>query len=508
MVLLLGLPLLFIAHPPMQDLPDWTLQSTILNHLDDPGFAPYYSLRIAPVPNSLATLFMTGAGRFIGEGHAGQIAAFLTLMLFTFGFVYLRRADGRLTPHIEIIGLLLSANVFFMMGYLNFCLGIALMFYAVGYYRRRAPHFAAESAVVLGVLMVLIYFAHFLAFFAAFVALGAITWRTHYKNYRQYFAPAATLVLPFGFLVWYAIARKSAFVIKYDFSPLTWAHNLIEPFLPLVNFYPLTPPMAAWSTLAINALVFAALVALCIYLIMNKTVDIKSPLIIAAGALAALGLLAPARLFELVFPGQRLIFIAFFFFLADINPTRALRKEVRIRTYYVLILILAIASLNFAMAGKRVDVLVTLMDKSMPAEAKLLLLNDSHFALPDDRTFAEKLKDPYSYPARVNAVKEIAYYYVAKNGGLIGYLFPSGQIRVTKNRPPAVNTLDQLADEKRVAPYTHIIATGRQDAIRIFNETAAHSFRPMTVRSHFAIMEFYHPQKIDWDMDFFFIPGL
>lgn len=489
LVLLMTLPMIFIRHIPMQDIPDWILQAKIINNLDDPGFSKYYSLRILPVPNSLGTLLIFAGGRFICEESAAKVVTFLAMILFTFGFVYLRRADGRLTPHIEMIGLLFGANHFLMMGYLNFSLGLALGFFAIGYYWRRAPFFAKESSVVLSFLLLLIYFSHFLAFLIAAITILIITWRTWFGDYKKYMLPAISFVPALLLFAWYAAARVGSFSIGYEYSITNYLFYKLSPFAPLSNYYPLSPALVAWGVALVNIIVILSLMALVIWLVKIKRAKFWSPMILASLVLFVLGLFAPTKFFELIRPGQRLIFASLFIFLAGVWPPRVLRKEVKLFPVMILATIIAVNGANMFFAGKHVDYMVRVIEKKIPKADNLLLLNDSHFPDKQNRTFLQKTLNPFSYPVWVNPLKQAAYYYVKDHGGLIGYLFPSGFIKVRDKRPAPINSLEHLASPDRTKEYSHIIITGKIRDMDFVTDGASHSFKTIYLDTYFRILE-------------------
>jgi len=473
---------------PMQDIPDWILQAKILNNLDSDKFYPYYSLKILPVPNSLATLIIAGTGRFIGEEKGAEITTALCILLFAFGFVYLRRADGRLAPALEIIGVLFAVNHFLMMGYLNFALGLGLSFFAIGYYWRRAPFFAKESAIVLSVFLLLIYFSHFLPFLISSIAIMLIAWRTYYKDLKKYILPALSLAPTIPLLVWYTFARAGNFEVSYQYSIVNYLFYKLSPFAPVSNYYPITPTNIAWASVIANGFVILGSIVLVGWLIATKRARFWSPLILTSVFLAVLGLAAPTKIFELVRPGQRLLFASFFIFLAGIEGPRSLRKEIKLLTAFVFATIITVNGANMFFAGRHVDYLDDVIKREVVNPTNLLLLNDSHFENSKNESFLDKVRSPFSYPVWVNPLKLTAYYYVVDKGGLIGYLFPSGFISVRKERPPAMNSLSQLRDKDRIKEYSHIILTGPWKNHFAIQKAVSHSFKTSYFDIYFRIL--------------------
>ena len=494
LIVLLWLPLLLSNTVPMQDLPDWVLQGTILSHADSPLFAPFYHVRMIPAPNLALSLILAVLGPIIGMQAAAKIAAALTLLLFTAGFVYLRRADGRLTPHIEVLGALFAANHFYMMGYLNFMLGSGLAFIAVGYYWRRAGQFAKESAAVLAVLATAIYFCHFFAFFMTALAVFCIAWRTYYSRLRAYIAPLAALAPGVLFGLWYALARSGEFNIRYELSPLKHLWFKVMPFAPLSNFYPFSPQPIAWVVVLANIAVVAGLAVLFLWLIRMRAFDPRSPLTIAGMTLAVAGLLAPTCIFELIWPGQRLLFLAFFLLLADVNPPRELRMELSRKTAVLLAALLLFNSANMTMAARQVTAVAASIEQNVPEDASPLLIDTANFIWDKPKTALERLTDPFGYPAWVNPLKAVGYYHAAKHGGLIQYLFPTGVVEVTQTGPPLVQRQAQLSEVQRFAPYEYIVLTGRKSVADRIDAELPPQYREIAASPYYRILKRQPPQ--------------
>ena len=489
LVLLAAVPLVFLEYLPLQDLPHWTLEATVLDHLDDPAVAADFSLQKLPVPNCLGTLLMASAGHWIGAPAAARLVAFLCLLLFPFGFVYLRRVDGRMVPRLEIFGMLFAANHFFMMGYFNFCLGLALAFFAIGFFQKRAAQFSWTSTIVLGFLLIFVYLAHFLAFFIAATAVAAIARRTHGENIKGYITPALAFIPAMILLVVYAIGHRGSFAVGFAYSPLKYLWYKAAPFAALSNFYPVTPTILAWVNVMINGLILVGLGALVVGLLVKKTATLRSPLTIAALALLVLGLVAPTRFFELVRPGQRLIFGAFFLFLAGVDAPRSLRKEVRPWLFLLLAALVGIQAVNFFVAGKRVDRAVDILMKHLPEGAAVLQINDSHFDMNQSETMLTKTVDPYSYPVWVAPLKALRHYPAARLDGLhSGVLFSTGLTRSHRKRLIAINSLEQLASPSCTNEYSHVILTGTRAHMDTLLEATYHSFQPIRYDVNFALL--------------------
>jgi hypothetical protein len=460
---------------PLQDQMDWVLQADIIAGAGAPGWAQNYAVHLRPVPNLLGTLLIALLALVLPIFTAAAVAYSLYVLLFVAGFVYLARADGKQRPTAELVGGLYAANHFFLMGFFNFALGLALALVTLGYLRRRAADMRGWHWLALAALAMLTYLSHFLAFAA--VGLGAllIGQATFGKNLRKWSALALSFAPALAALAWYAASRSGELFFHYVYhNPLYFIWYKVGPWAPASSYYPLTPTPAVWANAALNA---AAIVAIGLFVawgILKRKLDWREPLVATALVLIAIGLVTPTRLFELLRPGQRLIFVGVMLLFAAVTPGGKSRYRVAAAAVAALLVWNAVWWMQ---ASNLLEKDLRVIEAEVPPRAKMLIVADSHFHFRENRSYAAKAADPYAYPNSVNPLRYLPYHRVVTGGGYLRDLFSTGIVEVRDpERLPAVNRIWHLENPDKAGLYTHLIATGQPENLRKIAARAAPLF--------------------------------
>ncbi len=479
---------------PLQDQMDWVLQAKILAHPSDPAFARDYQVLWRPVPNLLGTLLIAGASRLLPIFTAAAVVYAAYVALFIFAFVYFARSDGQSRPLVELLGPLYALNHFFLMGFFNFVLGLAGVFLALGWLRRHGAHGGWRTWFVFALLVLATYLSHFLAFGILCLASLALAVRLFGRELRRY-APWLTALVPsLAALGWYTFARNGEFYFQYAFhNPLYYLWYQVGPWAVASSYYPLTPNWAVWTNATLNAAAIVAIPLLVLGGLRRRQIDLSSPWLWAAAALLVIGLAAPTRLYELLRPGQRLIFVALLLLAASVHPHQA-----NPRTYRAALLGLAALlcwnGLWWHDAARQTADDLRIVERSLTPDARLLLLADSHFHYHEARPYREKLADPYAYPNSVNPLRYLPYAYLIEHGGYLRTLFGTGIVEV--RRPDLLPDVDRpwkLADPAAAGRYSHLVATGRAPALADIAQRAAPLFTPVYRGENLLVMTRRNP---------------
>jgi len=316
---------------PLQDQMDWMLQAKIIADPHNPAFAHDYAVQWRPVPNLLGTLLIAAASKVLPIFSAAATIYAAYLVWFVFAFVYFVRADGRSRPLVELLGVLYAPNHFFLMGFFNFALGLACVFFALGWLRRNVARGGPRTWIVFALAALATYLSHFVAF--GILGLGSLLVCAHAfeRAWRRYLAWLAALAPSLAGLAWYASHRAGEFYFQYAFhNPLYYAWYQVGPWAVASSYYPLTPDWAVWINAALNACAIVAIPALAIRAWRKKRLDLSSPWLWVAAILLAIGLAAPTRIYELLRPGQRLIFAAALLIAASSQPRPVSQKTYRL----------------------------------------------------------------------------------------------------------------------------------------------------------------------------------
>jgi hypothetical protein len=182
---LLVLPVWVVAFPPLLDYPNHLARAFVLAHLHDPqfSFAEFYRADWGPYPYLGMDASLAALVRLLPIETAGRV--FLSLCVLALpaaAWFFLRQAQPE-ARWSWLWSLLIAYNVFFLEGFLNFDLSLAVGLVAAGFWLQwLATHRAARWIAAL-VAFTAAYFAHLLGFAIAglivvlYLALSCRPWR-------------------------------------------------------------------------------------------------------------------------------------------------------------------------------------------------------------------------------------------------------------------------------------------------------------------------------------------
>lgn len=136
-----------------------------------PLLARYFEIQWKPVPNWLGHALLALAMFAVPPVAAEKLLLCAYALLLLFGFWYLAGAVAPERRCHAFLGFPFVFNATLLLGFYNFCLGVALFLVVVGFWWRHWERPDARFAWRLGGLLLLCYFAHLLPFL---MALGAI----------------------------------------------------------------------------------------------------------------------------------------------------------------------------------------------------------------------------------------------------------------------------------------------------------------------------------------------
>jgi hypothetical protein len=163
---MLLLPIWVVAFPPLLDYPNHLARAFVLSHLNDPqfSFAQFYRSDWGPYPYLGMDASLAVLARLFPIETAGRVYLSLcVLALPAAAWFFLRQAQ----PDSEaafLWSLLISYNVFFLEGFLNFDLSIAVGLFALGLWLRWLARPATTLWIAALFAFTAAYFAHLLGF--------------------------------------------------------------------------------------------------------------------------------------------------------------------------------------------------------------------------------------------------------------------------------------------------------------------------------------------------------
>jgi hypothetical protein len=168
-------PIWWFHYFPSQDGPAHLENTVILREYADPDRAllrEFYAINTRPEPNWLGHLILGGLMTFVPILAAEKILLTGYLLLLPLS---LRSAIKALRSDADFLALLVFPfvpNLFFHMGFHNFCYSLPLFFFVVGYWLKHLGAFTWRRIIGLMVLGLVLYFGHLVSLVAAWIAIG------------------------------------------------------------------------------------------------------------------------------------------------------------------------------------------------------------------------------------------------------------------------------------------------------------------------------------------------
>jgi hypothetical protein len=232
---------LALAHVPTVDGPAHLAGARVLGDWQFPLYRRYYTIDLFPSPNLLTGLVLAGLVRLFSPATADRLLAAGYLVLFPVSLRYALTGVCRSARWLAFLAFPLSLGYLFWYGFTNYCYGVALALFVVGYDLRHRGRWTPRTTVGLGVLLLATYATHLVPFGCAllFVAIsaGAVAWENGIDRGRRRALLAPTLAaLP-------SLALTAAFLLRGGaHSAPTWrplpelVGGLVSLGMPVVTF--------------------------------------------------------------------------------------------------------------------------------------------------------------------------------------------------------------------------------------------------------------------------------
>ena len=159
-------PIWLVANPPLLDYPNHLARSFVLAHLHDPAlpFHQFYSADWGLYPYLAMDVSLLWLQRFLPIELAGSVfLSFCVLAVPLSAWFFLHQANPG-QDHLALWTLLLCHNVFFLYGFLNFYLSLALCFLALGLWLQWLAKPRAILWCLVSLTLTALYFTHLVGF--------------------------------------------------------------------------------------------------------------------------------------------------------------------------------------------------------------------------------------------------------------------------------------------------------------------------------------------------------
>ena len=173
------LPILLPFVPPFYDAPNHLARATILSRYDDSAF--YRSLFVTNwriIPNLALDVALIALCKLLPPIWALKVYLGLIVVLTAGGFAALHRQIHGSLNAVSLGGFALVYTLAMFMGFMNFCMGIALLFWFCAAYLALASKPAVIRLGLMVPFALLLFFTHLLAFLFALLFALVMAMRT------------------------------------------------------------------------------------------------------------------------------------------------------------------------------------------------------------------------------------------------------------------------------------------------------------------------------------------
>jgi hypothetical protein len=169
LVALYLLPIWAFHYLPTQDGPSHLYNARIIKEYGGSaaGYEAFFELRNEPLPNLTSHLLLAALLYLLPPLLAEKVLVSLYVVGFAGAFRYFLGAFGTRCRPLSWAGLLFVYNRCFWMGFYNYCLSVALLWFILGYCLRRRATLSLPQAAALMLLFTAEFFTHLIGFFLA-----------------------------------------------------------------------------------------------------------------------------------------------------------------------------------------------------------------------------------------------------------------------------------------------------------------------------------------------------
>lgn len=214
-------PVWLVKYPPLVDWPLHTARWYLLSlPQDGSGITEFYRARFQPVPNLGMDLLMMQVMKVVPSLLASKLAVCLVIVaLVSGGFAFSTALFERVTVS-AFLPVLALYDVWFLMGFANYLLGIGIAFWAVAAWLWSAKWSRTKAWVVLGLFGVVLVVTHLMAFSVAVGICASIQLSRRWPKQAATWALVGSLALcVFAYLGLLALGKTPiAWVSRFDAS--------------------------------------------------------------------------------------------------------------------------------------------------------------------------------------------------------------------------------------------------------------------------------------------------
>lgn len=335
----------------LQDLPDHIGRAAILkDFFFSPFFQEYFRLTWFPPPYILPDVVNALLLIFFDPATTTKIYALFSVFFMVAGVVFCIHRNAPAHEEIALFSFTIALTNVFFKGNLNFLLGTGLLFFLVGYWWPNRLKTSPRQDLAIAIAGLGLYGVHLVCLLTWYLIFSISFFWRHARaetiEWKKIWPLVPSLILTVCFFLWDGSgATTNADELVIRGASVVTISNIVANIKTLRIFFGVTES-SSWIPFLP---VFALYSGLAIFSFIQSKFSEKWLIffILVAGFL-----IAPIELPNLVRPGERLLFITFFWGLLLIQYPVSLHKTIRLIWIIVMCVSCALQTLRFQAAEK------------------------------------------------------------------------------------------------------------------------------------------------------------
>jgi hypothetical protein len=268
------LPLFSSKFFPTIDGPSHLHNANLLNHIwfqGNTGLLQYFDLNHQLNSNMVNHIWFAISALFLPSYLVEKSILIFYVIALPYSFRFLIRNVLNNPSSTKISSYLIFPFIYsfpFCIGFFNFCIGIPLLFWAIGYWLKHKEEFNTKKIIVLTCLCTLVYFTHLFNFLLLEIILFALLLREGIKNkkVKSMVTPAARLfIISLPGIILLALFTRNNNTFKHDAPRYVEKSELVKRLTDLEPIITLSKE----SEQVYTKTIFFVLVALLLWIIVK-----------------------------------------------------------------------------------------------------------------------------------------------------------------------------------------------------------------------------------------------
>jgi hypothetical protein len=184
------------------------------------AYREYYALNARPIPNAAGHFLLAALLSVLSPTSAEKMLVTLIVLLFPLSLGYACNAIQRGSAYLAWLALPLSIGFLLHQGFYNFCLGVCVALFFLGFWIKRHENLSPRRVMVLAGLGILLYLCHLFALIIACLGVAILAgWFTLMdcftygrENFRRAILPGLR-----GHFGWTPLALAPALLLAFLF---------------------------------------------------------------------------------------------------------------------------------------------------------------------------------------------------------------------------------------------------------------------------------------------------